>query len=61
MGLRGGWEAEFDDDEYNFSLGVMTGAADEALPSIFEGGFTETRVAPSHWESYFWGYRMPAG
>ena len=32
-----GWEAEFDDDEYNFSLGVMTGAADEALPSIFEG------------------------
>ena len=35
--FEGGWEAEFDDDEYNFSLGVMTGAADEALPSIFEG------------------------
>ncbi len=25
--FEGGWEAEFDDDEYNFSLGVMTGAA----------------------------------
>ncbi len=33
----GGWEAEFDDADYNFSLGVMTGAADEALPSMFEG------------------------
>ena len=35
--FEGGWEAEFDDDDYNFSLGVMTGAPDEALPSIFEG------------------------
>ncbi len=33
----GGWESEFDDSEYNFSMGVMTGAADEVLPSIFEG------------------------
>ena len=33
----GGWEAEFDDADYNFSVGVMTGAADEALPSMFEG------------------------
>ena len=33
----GGWEAEFAVEDYNFSLGVMTGAADEALPSIFEG------------------------
>ena len=33
----GGWEAEFDDADYNFSVGVMTGAADEALPSISEG------------------------
>ena len=33
----GGWESEFDDADYNFSVGVMTGAADEALPSIFEG------------------------
>ena len=33
----GGWEANFDDSEYNFSVGVMTGAADEALPAIFEG------------------------
>ena len=32
-----GWETEFDDAEYNFSVGVMTGAADEVLPSIFEG------------------------
>jgi len=33
----GGWEAEFDDADYNFSVGVMTGAADETLPSMFEG------------------------
>ena len=33
----GGWEADFDDADYNFSVGVMTGAADEALPSMFEG------------------------
>ncbi len=33
----GGWEAEFDDVDYNFSLGIMTGAADDVLPSIFEG------------------------
>ena len=32
-----GCETEFDDAEYNFSVGVMTGAADEVLPSIFEG------------------------
>ncbi|MDP6220347.1 MAG: hypothetical protein QGG76_02015 [Candidatus Thalassarchaeaceae archaeon] len=32
-----GWEAEFDDADYNFSVGVLTGAADEVLPSIFEG------------------------
>jgi len=33
----GGWEAEFDDADYNFSVGVMTGAADDSLPSMFEG------------------------
>jgi hypothetical protein len=33
----GGWEAEFDDEDYNFSVGIMTGAADDVLPSIFEG------------------------
>lgn len=33
----GGWESEFDDADYNFSVGVMSGAADEALPSMFEG------------------------
>ena len=32
-----GWEADFADEDYNFSLGVMTGAADDVLPSIFEG------------------------
>ena len=35
--FKGGWEAEFDDADYNFSVGVMTGAADDALPSMFEG------------------------
>ena len=33
----GGWESEFDDADYNFSLGVLSGAADEALPQMFEG------------------------
>ncbi|SUZ94530.1 uncharacterized protein METZ01_LOCUS47384, partial [marine metagenome] len=35
--FESGWEAEFDDADYNFSMGVLTGAADEVLPSIFEG------------------------
>ena len=33
----GGWESEFDDADYNFSVGVLSGAADEALPQMFEG------------------------
>jgi len=33
----GGWESEFDDADYNFSVGVLTGAADEALPQMLEG------------------------
>jgi len=33
----GGWESEFTEDDYNFSVGVMTGAADNVLPSMFEG------------------------
>ena len=32
-----GWETEFTEDDYNFSVGVMTGAADNVLPSMFEG------------------------
>lgn len=35
--FEGGWESEFDDEDYNFSVGVLSGAADEVLPSIFEG------------------------
>ncbi len=35
--FEGGWENEFDDEDYNFSLGVLSGAADEKLPSMFEG------------------------
>ena len=31
------WESEFSDEDYNFSVGVLTGAADEVLPSMFEG------------------------
>ena len=33
----GGWETEFDEDDYNFSVGVLTGAADDVLPSMFQG------------------------
>jgi chromatin segregation and condensation protein Rec8/ScpA/Scc1 (kleisin family) len=32
-----GWESDFTDDDYNFSVGVLTGAADGVLPSMFEG------------------------
>jgi len=35
--FEGGWEADFDDADYNFSVGVLSGAADEVLPSMFEG------------------------
>ena len=35
--FEGGWETDFDDDDYNFSVGVLSGAADEVLPTIFEG------------------------
>jgi hypothetical protein len=35
--FEGGWETEFDDEDYNFSVGVLSGAADDVLPSIFEG------------------------
>ncbi len=35
--FEGGWETDFDDDDYNFSVGVLSGAADNVLPSIFEG------------------------
>ena len=31
------WESDFSDEDYNFSVGVLTGAADEVLPSMFEG------------------------
>ena len=31
------WESEFSDEDYNFSVGVLTGAEDEVLPSMFEG------------------------
>jgi len=33
----GGWEADFDDADYNYTVGVLSGAADETLPQIFEG------------------------
>ena len=44
----GGWESEFDDADYNFSVGVLTGAADEALPQMFEGRIhrDESRPVP---------------
>jgi chromatin segregation and condensation protein Rec8/ScpA/Scc1 (kleisin family) len=31
------WETEFSDEEYNFSVGVLTGAASDVLPGMFEG------------------------
>ncbi|MFQ3344318.1 MAG: hypothetical protein ACKVI6_01205 [Candidatus Poseidoniales archaeon] len=35
--FEGGWESDLDDEDYIFTGGVLSGAADEALPSIFEG------------------------
>ena len=32
-----GWEAELEDDDYNFSISVLSGAASDVLPGIFEG------------------------
>ncbi len=31
------WETDFSDEDYNFSVGVLTGAASDVLPSMFEG------------------------
>jgi chromatin segregation and condensation protein Rec8/ScpA/Scc1 (kleisin family) len=31
------WESEFSDEDYNFSVGVLTGAASDVLPGMFEG------------------------
>ena len=33
----GGWESDYDDNEYNFSVGIITGSHKEDLPSMFEG------------------------
>ena len=33
----GGWESDYDDDAYNFSVGVITGSQRENLPGMFEG------------------------
>ena len=35
--FEGGWDADLDDIDYNFSLGILSGAADEILPNLFEG------------------------
>jgi chromatin segregation and condensation protein Rec8/ScpA/Scc1 (kleisin family) len=31
------WESEFSDEDYNFSVGVITGAASDVLPTMLEG------------------------
>ena len=31
------WESEFSDEDYNFSVVVLTGAASDVLPTMFEG------------------------
>lgn len=33
----GGWESDYDDNEYNFSVGIITGSHKEDLPSMFQG------------------------
>ena len=55
----GGWETDFDDSEYNFSMGVMTGAADEVLPSIFEGRIHRGEGRPVTLGELLLGDRLP--
>ena len=33
----GGWESDFDDNDYNFSVGIITGTHKERLPDMFAG------------------------
>jgi chromatin segregation and condensation protein Rec8/ScpA/Scc1 (kleisin family) len=33
----GGWETEFGDDEYNFSVGIISGATTGSLPDLLDG------------------------
>jgi len=33
----GGWETEFGDDEYNFSVGIISGASAASLPDLLDG------------------------
>ena len=33
----GGWESDFDDNDYNFSVGIITGTHKERLPDMFSG------------------------
>ena len=37
-----GWESELNDDEYSFSVNVLTGQAKEVLPNLFEGRIRRT-------------------
>ncbi len=37
FGFDIGWEAELDDEDYNFSISVLSGAAADLLPGMFEG------------------------
>ena len=37
-----GWESELNDDEYSFSVNVLTGQARDALPNLFEGRIRRT-------------------
>ncbi len=37
-----GWESELNDEEYSFSVNVLTGQAKEALPNLFEGRIRRT-------------------
>lgn len=32
-----GWEVEFEDEEYNFSVGIITGQTTDALPNLLDG------------------------
>jgi len=44
--FEGGWESDLDDEDYIFTGGVLSGAADEALPSIFEGRIHRVQGRP---------------
>ncbi len=44
--FEGGWESDLDDEDYIFTGSILSGAADVALPSMFEGRIHRDQSRP---------------